>query len=216
MICTHTYVGMLCSKFDSSVENIGKHFIVVVVNYTMLYYAILLYYIHLFPELRGFCITRGFSGTKMRVMRGLGVVTNLTFQDCRPWDEINQIQILRLGDDGSFRVVLLWLSWSIWNNKISFCWQWDLNSGPSGYQAEALTNLVTNFTGQDCRPWDEINQIQTLCQGDDRSFRVCMYVCYFISQAWECITNAILRKIYNNITNSMPAEKCECHRLRES
>ena len=116
----------------------------------------------------------------------------------------------------SCAVVIELVTTTIWNNKISFCWQWDLNSGPSGYQAEALTNLVTNFTGQDCRPWDEINQIQTLCQGDDRSFRVCMYVCYFISQAWECITNAILRKIYNNITNSMPAEKCECHRLRES
>ena len=78
MICTHTYVGMPCSKFDSSVENIGKHCIVVVVYYTMLYYAILLYYIHLFPVLRGFRITRGFSGTKMRVTRGLGVFKALS------------------------------------------------------------------------------------------------------------------------------------------
>ena len=65
-----TYVGMLRSKFDSSVENIGKRSIVVVVN--ILRYTIL--YIHQVPALRGFRITRTFSGTKMRVTRGLGIV----------------------------------------------------------------------------------------------------------------------------------------------
>ena len=63
-----------------------------------IYLDTILYYIHQVPALRGFRITRVFSGTKMRVTRGLGV------RDVQV--SLTEISPSFLGPNGSYEQLL--------------------------------------------------------------------------------------------------------------